>query len=84
MDIFHIYLLKNCNNVCLKRPKINEKEAGVGPFKKHEALNIKNLSFLFFHKILASPNAVVGIYVAQEENVKTYFCQNLFRETCVE
>ena len=22
---------KNCN-VCLKRPKINEKEAGVGPF----------------------------------------------------
>ena len=24
---------KNCN-VCLKRPKINEKEAGVGPFKK--------------------------------------------------
>ena len=25
---------KNCK-VCLKRPKINEKEAGVGPFKKH-------------------------------------------------
>ena len=24
---------KNCN-VCLKRPKINEKEAGVGPFLK--------------------------------------------------
>ena len=24
---------KNCN-VCLKRPKINEKEAGVGPLKK--------------------------------------------------
>ena len=24
---------KNCN-VCLKRPKINEKEAGVGPFFK--------------------------------------------------
>ena len=24
---------KNCN-VCLKRPKINEKEAEVGPFKK--------------------------------------------------
>ena len=24
---------KNCNDVCLKkRPKINEKEAGVGPF----------------------------------------------------
>ena len=25
---------KNCN-VCLKRPKINEKEAGVGPFKNY-------------------------------------------------
>ena len=24
---------KNCDEVCLKRPKINEKEAGVGPFK---------------------------------------------------
>ena len=30
---------KNCN-VCLKRPKINEKEAGVGPF-------LKNLCFIF-------------------------------------
>ena len=25
---------KNCNDVCLKRPKINKTEAGVGPFKK--------------------------------------------------
>ena len=25
----HIFAVKNCN-VCLKRPKINEKEAGVG------------------------------------------------------
>ena len=25
---------KNCNDVCLKRPKINKKEAGVGPFFK--------------------------------------------------
>ena len=32
MDIFsHTFVKKNCN-VCLKRPKINEKEAGVGPF----------------------------------------------------
>ena len=23
--------LKNCNDVCLKRPKINETDAGVGP-----------------------------------------------------
>ena len=27
----HIFAVKICN-VCLKRPKINEKEAGVGPF----------------------------------------------------
>ena len=32
MDIFsHIFVVKICN-VCLKRPKINEIEAGVGPF----------------------------------------------------
>ena len=31
MDIFlHIFVVKS--NVCLKRPKINEKESGVGPF----------------------------------------------------
>ena len=30
----HIFVVKICN-VCLKRPKINKKEAGVGPFKKH-------------------------------------------------
>ena len=30
---FHINLLCNiCNDVCLKRPKIYEKAAGVGPF----------------------------------------------------
>ena len=33
---FTLICYKNCNNVCLKKPKINEKEAGVGPFiKKH-------------------------------------------------
>ena len=29
----HIFVVKICN-VCLKRPKINKKEAGVGPLKK--------------------------------------------------
>ena len=34
MDIFsHIFVVKICG-VCLKRPKINEKEAGVCSFKK--------------------------------------------------
>ena len=28
----HLFCCKNCNYVCLKRSKINEKEAKVGPF----------------------------------------------------
>ena len=35
LDIFYIDLLKKCI-VCLKRLKINEKEAGVGPFFNNE------------------------------------------------
>ena len=31
--IFHVYLMYNCN-VCLKRPKLNKKEARIGPLKK--------------------------------------------------
>ena len=31
----HLFVTNNCN-VCLKRPKINEKEAGVGPFFNKE------------------------------------------------
>ena len=37
---FTYYCCTNCN-FCLKRPKINEKEAGLGPFKKN---NHKTLS----------------------------------------
>ena len=29
---FTLICCKNCIDVCFKRPKINEKEAGVGPF----------------------------------------------------
>ena len=43
MDIFHIFCCKNCN-VCLKRPKINEKEAGVGPFLK-KLISLNSLNF---------------------------------------
>ena len=32
--LFTYICCKNCNDVCMKRPKINEKEAGDGPFKK--------------------------------------------------
>ena len=36
LDVNHILTLIFCKKciVCLKRPKINEKEAGVGPLKK--------------------------------------------------
>ena len=31
-NLFALICCKNCNDVCLKRPKRNEKEAGVVPF----------------------------------------------------
>ena len=34
-NFFTLICCKNCFDVCLKRPKINEKEAGVGPFLKN-------------------------------------------------
>ena len=33
---FTLICCKNCNDFCLKRPKINKKDAGVGPFLKNE------------------------------------------------
>ena len=54
MDIFHIYLLWNCV-VCLKRPKINQKEAGVGPFLKKQLATFQFLQcihLLSFHSRL--------------------------------
>ena len=39
----HFFTYNCCKicNVCLKRPKINEKEAGVGPFKKKQYEHVK-------------------------------------------
>ena len=44
---WHFFTLICCKNciVCLKRPKINVKEAGVGPFKKIKACNSGNMPF---------------------------------------
>ena len=48
MDIFsHIFVAKICN-VCLKRPKINENEAVVGPFYKKKLLEKLELLFIFW------------------------------------
>ena len=46
MDIFsHLFVVKICN-VCLKRPKINEKEAGVGTFLKKILPNTHSKYFM--------------------------------------
>ena len=34
MTFFTFICNKICIDVCLKKPKVNKKEAGVGPFKK--------------------------------------------------
>ena len=41
----HFFTLICCKNciVCLKRPKINEKEAGVGPFKKNKKKQLRTV-----------------------------------------
>ena len=50
MDIFsHIFVLKICN-VCLKRPKIKEKEAGNGPFLKK--IMVAHFSFLKIYNLI--------------------------------
>ena len=43
LTFFTLIYCKNCIEVCLKRPKINEKEAGVGPFvtKPHTLVSFK-------------------------------------------
>ena len=50
---FFTYIcFKNCNDVCLKRPSTNEKEAGIGPF--------------FFKKTETMPRSVVVAKVDRE------------------
>ena len=56
MKIFSAFVCcKGCSDVCLERPKINKKEAGVGPFLKNKVNNcpkalIKNISTLGDHR----------------------------------
>ena len=47
MDIFsHIFVVKMCN-VCLNSPKINDKEAGVGPFLTNLDIVSEELAIFF-------------------------------------
>ena len=60
---FHIpiFAVKICN-VCLKRPKINEKEAGVGPFKKHAPFLSMHMAHLINH-FVPTRNHCYRLYV---------------------
>ena len=42
MTFFTLIGCKNCNDVCLKRPKINDKEAGLAHLKKQQRDQIDN------------------------------------------
>ena len=44
----HIFVVKNCNEVCLKKLKINEKEAGVGPFLKKTVYRFQSLTVVVY------------------------------------
>ena len=51
---------KNCNDVCLKRPNINEKEAGVGPFfKKNKGKWAVSTSSLFIIRRLGMCKSLI-------------------------
>ena len=43
LTFFTLICSKNCINVCFKRPKINKKEVGVGPFKKIKLSSENNI-----------------------------------------
>ena len=40
MTFFTLIFCKNCNDVCLKRPKISEKEVEVGYFKNYLSVTV--------------------------------------------
>ena len=46
MTFFTLICCTNCSGVCLKRPKISEKEAGVGPFFKKKRIEKNKIVFL--------------------------------------
>ena len=51
MDVFsHIFVVKICN-VCSKRPKTNEKEAGVGQFFKKVGLSLFTSAVVDLHAV---------------------------------
>ena len=60
---FTFICCKNCN-VCLKRPKINKKEAGVGPFFLKKKLRASTIVVIFYHLVF-----LVFIRLAREMEI---------------
>ena len=69
---WHFFILiccKNCIDVCLKRPKINEKVAGVGQFFKKETSNPSNIfsnnisAKIFAHAEIKDPSGTQKAFV---------------------
>ena len=64
MTFFKLICCKNCL-VCLKRPKMNEKEAGVGPYflKKIRRLRLKKPCLFFQFLKDSSSSSVLLIFI---------------------
>ena len=69
---FTLICCKNCINICLKRPKINEKEVGVGPFKDTSQSVHKYHSFFWLNsKFQSHPQLQESWY---RNSGKCFFC----------
>ena len=64
-QFFTYICCKNCYDVCLKRPKINEKEAGFGPFflKKNNSMGTSSFTSFFF--LLAHRRGLVFLQTSE-------------------
>ena len=62
---------KNCN-VCLKRPKINKKEAGIGPF-----LIINFEAFTYTHIQCEPIGRFIGLEATFQSLWQQFYCPNL-------
>ena len=62
---FTFICCKNCYDVCLKRPKINEKESGFGPFflKKNNSMGTSSFTSFFF--LLAHRRGLVFLQTSE-------------------
>ena len=66
MSFFTLIWCKNCNDVCLKRPKINEKEARVGPFFFKKKLFVLTALSLSYGYPVSEPNVWLNIKLSMQ------------------